>query len=593
MPTLSDQEAGLLGEISPSELWRHAETLAQWEKTSGTPGERAAVAYLGQQLESFGVTTICYEFESLLGWPEEAALALPEGHPLAAITHAFTPSTAAHGLTGELIYLATGEPADFAGQPVAGKVGLIEGMPTPGKVLRGQQHAAAALIFIQDDRLLHELCVSPVWGTPTPRTAEHLPRLPVVSTTRSDGELLKERARQGPATVWLRTRTFWGWRTTPLLVGELPGTIEPERFVLLSGHHCSWYYGAMDNGAADATILEVARVLARHPEARRRGVRIAFWPGHTQGRYSGSTWYSDQFWEELHDHCVLHVNVDSTGARGATFYHAMSMPQTQAFALAAIADAIGVAGEPSRQSRAGDQSFWGCGVPSIFMDLSAVPGELAATTGPGRFTAADQPALPRPNGLPWWWHTPEDTIDKLDPAVLERDTRVYLLATVRAAGAPILPFVYAPAARQIRTTLERYQTAAGDRFDLGPALVRARQVENACAAFDALLAEARGRPDGATLAAVANRGAMALDRALVPLDFTASGPFDHDLAVPIPSVPLLAAAANLADQDPAADATRFLLTALVRQRNQVAFALRQAREAADTATATLRQSLRS
>jgi poly-beta-hydroxyalkanoate depolymerase len=79
----------------------------------------------------------------------------------------------------------------------------------------------------------------------------------------------------------------------------------------------------------------------------------------------------------------------------------------------------------------------------------------------------------------------------------------------------------------------------------------------------------------------------------VPLDFTASGPFDHDLAVPIPSVPLLAAAANLADQDPAADATQFLLTALVRQRNQVAFALRQAREAADTATATLRQSLRS
>ena len=126
----------------------------------------------------------------------------------------------------------------------------------------------------------------------------------------------------------LWTRTFWGWRMTPLLIGEIPGTEEADDFVLLSGHHCSWYLGAMDNGSANATMLEVARALARHRDRLRRSVRFAFWPGHTQGRYSGSTWYFDTFWEDLHDNCVLHVNVDSTGARGASIYVALGMPET-------------------------------------------------------------------------------------------------------------------------------------------------------------------------------------------------------------------------------------------------------------------------
>src|SRR5262249_19993084 len=181
-----------------------------------------------------------------------------------------------------------------------------------------------------------------------------------------------------------------GWRITPLLTAEIRGTDESDNFVLLSGHHCSWYFGAMDNGTADATILEVARILARNRAELRRGVRIAFWPGHTHGRYSGSTWYFDHFWEDLHDHCVLHVNADSTGARGATIYRALAMPETRSFALDVIRDAIGVEAEPERQSRAGDQSFWGCGVPSIFMDLSQVPPELAASTGSSLFSAADQ-----------------------------------------------------------------------------------------------------------------------------------------------------------------------------------------------------------
>jgi Iap family predicted aminopeptidase len=595
MAGLRGLEQSLLDEISPEILMRHARTLAQWEKTSGTRGERAAVDYLRQQLEAFGLHPTVHEFESLLGWPEEAELEVlsPSRRKIEAIAHALTPSTPPEGLTSPIRYVGEGDDQDFEQMAAASAIALIEGMPAPVKVLRGQRHNVAGLIFIQDDRLLHEMCVSPVWGSPTTSTSELLPRIPVASIHRFDGDELKKALQEEEVVVRLRTKTFMGWRTTPLLTGEIPGAGEPDNYVLLSGHHCSWYYGAMDNGTADATILEVARILSEHRAELRRGVRIAFWPGHTHGRYSGSTWYFDHFWEDLHDHCVLHVNADSTGARGATIYRALAMPETRRFALDAIHDAIGVEAEPERQSRAGDQSFWGCGVPSIFMDLSQVPPELAASTGSSLFSAADQAPRQHQGGLPWWWHTAADTIDKIDPAVLARDTRVYLLATWRAATPPILPFAYAPSARQIRETIEQYQTAAGDRFDLGPAIERARQVEVAANVLDALLDRARERSDTGHLAPIANRGAMAMDRSLVTINFTANGPFDQDLAIPIPSVPLLAPSRRLKDLDPAADETRFLVTDLIRGRNKVVYALREALRAAEATIAELERALES
>jgi len=332
--------------------------------------------------------------------------------------------------------------------------------------------------------------------------------------------------------------------------------------VLFSGHHCSWYLGAMDNGSANATMLEVARALARHRDRLRRSVRFAFWPGHTQGRYSGSTWYFDTFWEDLHDNCVLHVNVDSTGARGASIYVALGMPETTDFAMAAIRDAIGVTAHPGRQSRAGDQSFWACGVPSIFMDLSEVPAELAVRRMVGGR---------------------DDTIDKIDRDVLRRDTRVYLLATLRAASAPVLPFRYEAAARHVRETIERYQEAAGERFDLTPAISRARALEERLARVDRLVARAGEREDAAAI----QRRLMEVDRELVLVDFTAAGPFDQDLAVPVPAVPLLEPACRLPALDPASNEARFLATELLRGRNKVCHHLRLALERADALVARL------
>jgi hypothetical protein len=542
-------------------------------------------------LEEYGLATTVYEFESLLGWPEEAELELraPLTRSIRAISHSFTPSTTPEGIEGELVYLGAGEEADFQRQPIAGKIVAMDGMPSPLRVLLGQKHGVAAVIFINDR--LRDFCVSPVWGTPTTKTAGLLPKIPVISIVRPEDEETKRLLTQQSVRVWLRTKTFWGWRTVSILLGDVPGTIEPDKFVLFSGHHCSWYYGAMDNGAANATMLEVARVLSQHRKDLRRSVRFAFWPGHTQGRYSGSTWYFDHFWEDMHDNCVLHVNADSTGAREADFYQAYCMPETNDFALSAIRDSIGFEAEPARQARAGDQSFWGCGVSSIFMSISKVPLAQAANTGGSLFVAAGEGTTKKKFGSPWFWHTPDDTIDKIDPAVLHRDTQIFLLATLRSAVAPILPLRFSATAESIRKTLENYQAAAGDRFDLGAVIERAKKVQTAIEELDRLLDQAKQQELGEKVSGLGNRAILAVGRSLVPINFSGESPFEQDLAVPIPAVAVLEPVRRLAKMDSNSDEFRFLVTELIRNRNKVAFYLREALTAAQEAASAVRRVL--
>src|SRR5205823_4644643 len=255
---------------------------------------------------------------------------------------------------------------------------------------------------------------------------------------------------RGPLRVRMTTRVRTGWTPIPHLVGELHGQRE-DRFVLFSGHVDSWHHGAMDNGTANATMLEVARLLAGRRDALRRSIRFAFWSGHSHGRYAGSAWYADHAWRELHQRCVLHLNVDSTGARGATDYSTLHATEdAQRFAEAVVGDVTGQRSRARRFSRAGDQSFWGAGVPSAFMSLSGIPKQDTELS-------RSMERLVGSAGFPWWWHTKDDTVDKIDADVLALDTRVYLASALRWLNAPLLPLDHGRAAAAVMCPIVRIQ----------------------------------------------------------------------------------------------------------------------------------------
>jgi Peptidase family M28 len=560
-------EAELAAAVSADTLMSHVRTIGAWERESGSPGEAQAFDYIERTLKSYGVEVERREIEAYISLPLEGRVRLDDGAVVLGLTHSF--SASAESLEAEVVDAGDGRPDELA--RAAGKIALVRGLASPGKAWAAQQAGTLGQIFVVMDHL-HNMIVTTIWGTPSPETAWRIPSAPCLSILGADGERLRERLARGPLRVRLTTRVRTGWIPIPHLVGELTGRHE-DRFVLFSGHVDSWHYGAMDNGTANATMLEVARLLASRRDALRRGIRFAFWSGHSHGRYAGSAWYADHAWRELHQRCVLHLNVDSTGARGASDYSVLHATEdAQRFAERVVADVTGQASRGRRFSRAGDQSFWGAGVPSAFMSLSGLPKQDTELS-----RAMER--LVGSAGFPWWWHTTEDTIDKIDPDVLALDTKVYVASALRWLNAPVLPLDHARAAQSLVAELETLQAASGARFDLGPALEAALALRDRLERVTTMLASV-GRSAPATLEAV-NRGLMRLSRVLVPLAYTSGDRFTHDLALPIPPLAGLQRARELAKLDPDGDASKFARAALVRERNRAVHAFDSASAVAD------------
>lgn len=174
-------------------------------------------------------------------------------------------------------------------------------------------------------------------------------------------------------------------------------------------------------------------------------------------------------------------------------------------------------------------------------------------------------------GLGWWWHTTEDTLDKIDHDYLVRDARVYAEALWRICTLDRLPLDIAALAEEIGSAVSTHRESAGGSIDLSGTIEMATELASRIRALDlSQVSPAR-----------ANRLLMDLDRVLLPVNFTANGPFEQDLALGTVPVPGLREAGNLAHMDPESDDFRFLKTKLVRQRNRVEHALRAARRMVD------------
>ncbi|MEX2314483.1 MAG: M28 family peptidase, partial [Thermomicrobiales bacterium] len=499
-------------------------------------------------------------------------------HEIPCATHAFAASTGAGGLSGELALAGRGTPEELDAAGAGGRIVLVDGIIAPNRNLAVEQAGVVASIWIAGTHL-HERALSPVWGTPTPETAGLLPTTPSVSVKAGEGQQLKELLASGPVEARLETRVYRGWRQLPLLVADLPLADGDGDFVLFSGHVDSWHYGAMDNGTANATMLEVAHILAQHRDELRRGLRLAFWSGHSHARYAGSAWYADEHWQELREHCVAHINVDSVGGNGATVLsEGNSMAELRGFVSDAIEPVAGQRLAARRYGRAGDQSFWGHGIPAALMSLSEQPPENA---DPVLLALHHQIAggASAGGGLGWWWHTPDDTVDKIDPAFLRRDASIYVLLLHRLCTAGRLPLDYRPVAADLRQNVESIAAKAGSGLDLEPALLG---IDALAAALDRLDERADGLDDAAI-----NRCLKRISRALIPVDYTRAGEFGQDLAVPTSPLPGLQPATTLATLDPDSDGYHFLRTALVRERNRLVHALSEATRAVDEVLAVL------
>jgi len=578
--TFSGLEKQIAQEVSSEILMKHVHEISRYVRISGSHDEAKSLEYVKSELGRYGLKVTEHRFDAYIGYPEAAELfvTLPEHRKIEGVSAALAPSTPNDGTEAEMNYVGWGSEEEFSRRDVRGKLVLAEGLAEPEIAKRADTHGAVGEVFINDDHA-HEGIVSVVWGTPRFETVSLLPATPCISITESDGKYLKQLIEKGNVRVKLLARTWRGWRKIPVVTADMPGAVERGRFVLLSGHIDSWHYGAMDNGSANALMLEVGRVLSEYRKELRRGLMIAFWSGHSHGRYAGSTWYADNFWLELEKNCIVHVNVDSAGSKGASMLTETSvMPETKDFASSVIERVTGQELSGRGFSRAGDQSFWGIGIPSIFMSISEIPVEAGQK----------DPALktvnlfgPSPSGAGWWWHTPYDTIDKIDADNLKRDAIVYTLLILGLCANPILPLNYERAAEELKRNLEELEEVGEETFDLQPLIRQTERLMQALARLNRRTKRTTVR-QRARIDAL-NHALMRLGRTLIPITHTQVGRYDHDLAVPIPPLPRLDEIRKLAKLERESDDFKFLFNGLRRNANQVADALDKALEVVNRA----------
>jgi hypothetical protein len=562
--TTGDQE--MLDMVSEQHLLDFNKNIAKEVRLSGSEEELRAFKYVQNELVKMGFQTELLFYDAYISLPGEARLTV-RGINYNCITHSMLASV--QGLETEIVYVGRGHHGTLRKEEVEGKVLLVDGLAEADVVKNAENHGAAGIIFI-NGKYTHEMAVSLVWGHPVPESAPLLPKIPAVSVTKDDGERIKADVLKGENGCVLSTAVDTKFVSIPALTAEIQPDGVSGPFALFSGHIDSWHYGAMDNGSANAIMMEVARLFAGKIEKLKRGLRLAFWSGHSHGRYAGSTWYCDTHWEELEENCVIHVNIDSSGGKGSIIQKANCMAETEDLGLDAIEAVTGERLSRQRMFKCADQSFWGTGTPSVLYSMSIQPH----TDDPKVKAYFEMLGGENATGLCWWWHTTEDTIEKIDSECLARDAKVYVLLMNRLLNSDIIPINQYKAAYDIEQALIDWQQRAGDHFDMSPVIERVRELKEKLQTFQNLI-DQQNVQDRHRLSQI-NQTIMNISRILVPINYVRGSRFDHDLAIDLPAIPKLAEINQLIITNPESDQYRFIHMSLRRKCNEILFAFKQA-----------------
>ena len=392
--------------IAKSNLGETTRRFSTLHRASGTPDAEEAADYLLQKLEEYGIPHRRLRFTGYMSRAVDASLEMlsPQKTEFDVVPCGFTKNVT--NLEGEVFYDALCEKERLTYQEqaerfrgAAGKFVLTK-IYCSDVVLEAAAAGAIGVIGMYNGpgESPHYFGASNHNGAPTPENRHLLPQLPCVDCTRAAGETILKAMEQGPVRVRMSARAETGPTEASIPVAFIQGT--EENFVLMDGHYDCHCTGMTDNGGGDAILLELTRVFHEMRHLLRRSILVCWWAGHEFGQYAGSTWYSDTYFEQLRDHCVAHINIDIAGCSNAKQIRARTTRmEGQAFTEGLIRKYTGQEPKPYIQlPHLGEQSFLGREVPiTIMLKYEALQSDTGGNVGGGN-----------------WWHSREDTLDKVD-----------------------------------------------------------------------------------------------------------------------------------------------------------------------------------
>lgn len=424
-------------------------------RLAGSTAERAAAEYIAGQLRAVGLSPEVISFDGYVSQPVVGGrVEVRDNLVFDGKGVAFASTTPPGGLEARLMRL------DEPGR-LDGAIALVDGLPHHAVLSEAASRGAVAIIAVSRDDHAHYWQISPLWGSPAePSHISRFATIPAVQVRSSDGRQL-ENIRQSGGLVRLFAESDVGWRCLSIPMVHITGQ-EPG-YLLVGGHFCSWGPGASDNAAGNALMLALARRYATGPKPR-FGLRIAWWTGHEQGGYAGSAHFSDLYHADLVKNGIGYLSVDNVGSRGAGLWLVQNTGAELAkYANAARDSVVPPLSEPQKQfaktlqsradrdipatrpGRNGDQSFAGAGLPSL---------QVAS------WLDEDNPDRVPGTGLPWWWHTDEDTPERCGADVLMIDLDIHYALVEGLINSEVLPLDPRAQAEDLLIGLRAYRDAA-------------------------------------------------------------------------------------------------------------------------------------
>jgi hypothetical protein len=401
-------------------------------RLAGSAAETRAREWAVKRLADLGLQQIRTEDFEMSAWQrhsEHAEIVTPFPQPLAVTALGGSVSTAAAGLTGEVV-LFNSLPALRAATPeaVAGKIvyvghtmqrtqdgssyGYFNPVRTAGPSVAAQKGAIAYLlrsIGTDSHRFPH---------TGSLRYAENTPRIPALALSNPDADQL-ERILAGDSGLIVRLQvetSIIPAAQSANVIAEIRGHAAPEEVVVIGAHLDSWDLGtgAIDDGAGVGITMAAMALIQEAGLSPRRTIRLVLWGAEEVGLL-GALAYRDQHATELGDH-IIGSESDFGGGR----------------VWKITADS---------QTEAGDQLF--AHMADLLAPLGIAPGSNKQPGGGPDLMPLVPTGVPtlrlHQDGRDYFdlHHTADDTVDKLDAPSLDQNVAAFAVVTWLAANSDV------------------------------------------------------------------------------------------------------------------------------------------------------------
>jgi len=399
-------------------------------RLAGSEADRRAVDWAVAKFKELGYDKVYTEPVTYPLWvrrSEHAAIVAPFPQPLALTALGYSPATPKGGLSAEVVRfesLDALKAADAAS--VKGKIvyvdyhmerakdghgyGMGSAVRVEGPVLAAEKGAAAYLLRSAGTDAHERAPHTGVTGFRDPAKA-----IPAAALSNPDADQLTRVLAYGkPVTLKLDLDCgVVGEYTGANVIGEITGRKHPDQVVAIGGHLDSWDLGtgAIDDAAGVAIAMAAGKLIRELPQRPDRTIRVIAFANEEMGLWGGRA-YADKHAKDV---AKFQLGTESDFGAGPIWRMSASVKPEARDAIAQIArvlQPVGVAYDATRPGGGGS-------------DLSQMHAKgmaaLSLTQDGTRYFD--------------WHHTPNDTLDKIDPKELAQNVAVYAAFSYMAAQA--------------------------------------------------------------------------------------------------------------------------------------------------------------